>query len=242
MATSASRRPIEVEDLYSIKGVADAQISPNGTRVAYVLSAIDREADDYRTSIWTVATDGTETPRRFTFGPKKDSAPRWSPDGSHLAFLSDRDGGAPQLYVIPAAGGEGRKLTSLEKGAGTAVWSPDGSRIAFSARYFAETPPTDKDARKRWDQRPKVITRAQYQTDGQGYTLDAPARLFLIDAEEEATDLSPFVESDGEDRAPAWSPDGKRLAFTRTRAGVSDYSLSDLWVLDVNTKEARRLT
>ncbi|HET7768013.1 MAG TPA: hypothetical protein VFN74_04505, partial [Chloroflexota bacterium] len=195
MSAAGARRPVEVEDLYAIKGVADAQVSPDGKRVAYVVSEIDRELDDYRTSIWVVAADGSEVPRRFTFGPKTDSAPRWSPDGASLAFLSDRDGGAPQLYVMPAGGGEGRKLTSLEKGAGAAIWSPveqpstgaagaqgvrgsgAGQRIAFSARFLAEEPPADKKARKRWDQRPRVITRAQYKTDGQGYTLDAPARL-----------------------------------------------------------------
>src|SRR5687768_11912290 len=98
---SEQRRAIEVEDLLSIKGVADVQLSPDGRRIAYVLSEIDREADDYRTSIWVVDVNGGE-PRRFTYGPKKDSAPRWSPDGAQLAFLSDRDGDAPQLCVMPA--------------------------------------------------------------------------------------------------------------------------------------------
>src|SRR5688572_28134600 len=111
MSTAPERRPVEVEDLYAIKGVADAQVSPDGRQVAYVLSEIDRDADDYRTSIWVAAADGSSAPRRFTQGPKKDSAPRWSPDGSSVAFLSDRDGGAPQLYVMPAGAGEGRKLT-----------------------------------------------------------------------------------------------------------------------------------
>ena len=260
MSGTSAKRPVQIDDLYAIKGVADAQLSPDGRLVAYVLSEIDREADDYRTSIWVVSSGGGTPPRRFTSGPKTDSAPRWSPDGTSLAFLSDRDGGAPQLYVMPAGGGEGRKLTSLEKGAGAAVWSPDGRRIAFSARFPAEAPPADKEARRRWDQRPKVITRAQYKTDGQGYTLDAPARLFVVGVEDETQDLRPFVESDGEDRSPAWSPEeqpstgeagaegvrgsggGTRLAFTRTRSDVGDYSLSDLWVLDVETKEARRLT
>ncbi|HEX2036677.1 MAG TPA: S9 family peptidase [Chloroflexota bacterium] len=237
--TAPRRRAVRPEDLYAIKGVTDVQLSPDGRRVAYGLSEIDEAADEYRTSIWVADLDqagdgvGEVIPRRFTFGPRSDSAPRWSPDGAWLAFLSDRDGDAPQLYVLPTAGGEARKLTSLAKGAGPAVWSPDGQRLAFAARWPVEEAPEDKEARERWSQRPRVVTRAQYKTDGQGYTLDTPSRLFVVPLEGAPEGLRPLIESDGEDRAPAWSPDGRRLAFSRTRGGESDYSLSDIWVLDL---------
>jgi len=173
-----------------------------------------------------------------------------------MAFLSDREGGdgnAPQLYVIPTTGGEARRLTDLEKGAGPAVWSPDGTQIAFAARWLEEQPPKGKDERARWDQRPKVVTRAQYKTDGQGYTLDASSRLFIVNVSSNGhnhsdSDLQPLLDSDGEDRAPAWSPNGTQIAFTRTRTDVDDYSLSDLWVVestrtrDAKGTNARRLT
>src|SRR5579883_1795740 len=117
MATA--RRPIELEDFYRFVTASDAQLSPDGVRVAYVLTRIDRDADETRSAIWVVPFEGGDAVQ-FTAGTKTDSAPRWSPDGRWLAFLSNRDG-KPQLYVMSTSGGEPRQLTKLEDGAGPAV-------------------------------------------------------------------------------------------------------------------------
>src|SRR6266540_1892673 len=122
--TTASRRPIQPEDVLKLKSIADVQIAPDGSRIAYVVSQIDAEKDDTRATIWLVPAEGGD-PVQFTRGPKRDTAPRWSPDGRMLAFLSDREEEKPQLYVMPVAGGEPRRLTSLDHGAGPAEWSPD---------------------------------------------------------------------------------------------------------------------
>ncbi len=172
-------RPVQVEDLAAIKTVADVQLSPDGRSVAYALTEIVLDRDAYRSRIWVVPTHGEE-PVPLTQGPGRDTAPRWSPDGQSLVFLSDRDGRPPQLYRMPADGGEPRKLTSLGHGAGPAVWSPDGERILFSARVPNEQAPADKNARARWARRPKVVTRAQYKADGQGYTFDATSQVFVL--------------------------------------------------------------
>ena len=235
----ASTRPIQPEDLLAIKTIADVQLSPDGTRVAYVLTEIDAEKDEYRSAIWIAPAAGG-APIQFTRGPKHDSAPRWSPDGAYLAFLSDRDGAASQLYVMPVHGGEPRKLTALDNGAGSAVWSPDGTRILFAARVFKETPPTDKDARERWKQRPKVVTKAQYKPDGQGYIFDALSHLFVVAVD--SGEVKQIKDGDCEDRAPSWSPDGKRIAFSRARNGIADFSVSDIWVANADGGNARRIT
>ena len=217
---------VQPEHLLQLTTIPDVQISPDGGQIAYVRSGIDSEADEYRTTIWLVDVhDGSE--RQLTFGPKRDSAPRWSPDGRSLAFLSDRDGDQAQLYVLPLAGGEARRLTALPLGAGPAEWSTDGVRIAFTARVSTEPRPDDAEARKRWEQRPRHITRAQYKDDGQGYTFGARSHLFVV----AAAGGEPVQVTTGEenDRTPVWSPDGTKLAFIRVRGTAGDYNVSDLW-------------
>ncbi|MBI4864027.1 MAG: PD40 domain-containing protein [Candidatus Riflebacteria bacterium] len=115
--THPSPRAIMVDDLYALKNIVDVQLSPCGTRIAFTVVAIDREADDYRSTIWVIAADGSGL-ESFTRGAGKDAAPRWSPDGRWLAFLSERFSRSPQLFVMPVRGGEARQLTTLERGAG----------------------------------------------------------------------------------------------------------------------------
>ena len=238
MSTLAPR-PLQPDDLVAIRTVADAQLSPDGSRVAYTLTEIDMGEDGYRATVWLVPAQGGE-PVQLTRGPKRDSAPRWSPDGAWLAFLSDRDGQAAQLYLLPARGGEPRKLTSLAYAAGPAVWSPDGTRIAFAARVPKETPPDNAAARARWAERPRVVTKAQYKADGLGYVFDATSHLLVLSVADGT--VTQVTHGDGDAVAPAWSPDSKRIAFSRARGGIADFSLFDIWVIDADGGGARRVT
>src|SRR3954453_20397833 len=124
-------RPLTIEDLYRIPAVSDPALSPDGSAVAYVLTLPDREEDSYRSQVWTVATDGATPPRALTPGPR-DSAPRWAPDGSSLAYLGADAAGVAQVQVINAAGGAPRRISDLAAGAMDPRWSPDGKRIAVT--------------------------------------------------------------------------------------------------------------
>ena len=136
----AGTRNITDTDLYRFKWIADPQISPDGSQIAYVLVTVADKHDNYNTALWIVPSSGG-TPRQLTAG-NRDSAPRWSPDGGTLAFLrgGEKEGKpAPaQIYLLSMRGGEPRPLTDLPKGAGNPVWSPDGKTIAFTSRDSAE--------------------------------------------------------------------------------------------------------
>jgi len=228
-------------DLLRFKTVGDVALSPDGERVAFTVVRIDEEADEYRSTIFVADATGPGKPTELTAGEKKKaSAPRWSPDGKQIAFLSDRERDKPQLYVMPAKGGDARRLTDLPLGAMPASWSPDGSKLLFSAKVPNSAPPPDADAKKRWDQRPRHVTRAQYKADGQGYTFDARQHLFLIDVKSGA--CKQLTDGDADDRAETWSPDGTRIAWARNRTGVADYNMSDLHLMNADGTGARQLT
>src|SRR2546422_11308390 len=122
---SAQQRAISDSDLFAFRWVASPQISPDGRQAAYVLVTVNPKHDGYETSLWLVSTDGASPPRRLTAGPR-DGAPRWSPDGSTLAFLRPRDG-RPQLHLLPLAGGGGAQPDRPSPGAaGAGGWARGG--------------------------------------------------------------------------------------------------------------------
>lgn len=126
----ATRRKVEIEDLYRFRLVSDPQVSPDGRMVAFVQIRLRKKKNDYASNIWLVPVDGSRGPEKFTGSEKRDYFPRWSPDGEQLAFISTRSG-KPQIWVIGARGGEARQLTRGKHPVTDLVWSPDGRWIVF---------------------------------------------------------------------------------------------------------------
>src|SRR5881392_1833758 len=140
-ALSAQKRNITEKDLWDFVWIGDPQVSPDGSRVAFVRVTVNEKKEGYNTSIWSVPVSGSEGPHQLTKGDH-DSAPRWSPDGKFLLFVraTEKDGKPerPQLSILPMAGGDSFSFTELPKGASNPVWSPDGKTIAFTSDTNAE--------------------------------------------------------------------------------------------------------
>jgi dipeptidyl aminopeptidase/acylaminoacyl peptidase len=226
------------EDVYELTGALDPRLRPGGEQVAYVVWSIDEEANEYRQRIWLAAVDGSSPPRPFTAGPK-DNQPRWSPDGTQLAFTAARGEKKPrQLYVMPADGGEPRRLTELKEDVTTPVWSPDGTRIAFAARVRDEAYEEEDDKKRR----PRRFTRLQFKLDNVGWTGDRRSHIFVV-AADGSSDPVQLTDGDFEDGAPFWSPDGSRIAFTSARSDDWDVEVeSDIYVVPADGGEPARLT
>jgi dipeptidyl aminopeptidase/acylaminoacyl peptidase len=230
-----ARRAMVPQDLTRIRFVSDPRISPDGRRVAFVVTTLSEERDECLSSIWVVDVAGGE-PRRFTAGPRRDTAPRWSPDGGRLAFLSEREPGEkPQLHVMPADGGESMRLTDLKNGVGTPEWSPDGTHLAFASRVGGWQEPEGEEERRK--SRPaRVITTLKYRLNGEGFTYDRRAHVFVVPAA--GGEPRQVTDGDFEDADPVWSPDGRWIAFASARhAGRDRDDVSDIWLVapDIHT-------
>src|SRR5438105_3291503 len=262
----AQKRNITEKDLWDFVWIGDPQISPDGSRVAFVRVTVNEKKEGYNSSIWSVPIAGGEEAHQLTKGDH-DSTPRWSPNGKYLLFVraTEKDGKPepPQLSILPMAGGDSFSFTDLPKGASNPVWSPDGKTIAFTSetnpedlakqekkkkkeeelkKAVGETSPSASPAASRTpgeknaatksasDEAAKkaeaesehesdvrVITRAVYREDNEGYTDPKhPAHIWTIQAPRNADDkVQPKQLTFGrfEEGNLVWSKDGAQIYF-----------------------------
>jgi len=205
------KRILTPEDVVDIRSVADADVSPDGKRVAFVVtepgdpSKPDKARDD---NIWIVPADGSEPARLFAFSAKSENTPRWSPDGHRLAFLSNRgEDGQTQIWLMHADGGEAEKLTSATAGVDSYKWSPDGRMIAFLARDAK----TDEERKKQELKDDPIHIDHDYKYE----------RLWVIGLNDRKQAL--ITRQNTEVREFDWSPDSASFAIAFTSVpGLQD--------------------
>ena len=192
--------------VYGFTSASDPQISPDGSRIAYVLGRVSRDDEKAESQVWLMNRDGSNR-RQLTFGGKASGLPRWSPDGAALAFVSDRVETAG-LFVLPMQGGEAREVTRHPGRIAELDWAPDGSRIAFTAPFDPANPGGDKP--KPGAPPPvRVTSRIDYKQDTYGYLGDSRTQVFIADVNgggHRMVTSTPAIHS-----APTWSPGGDRL-------------------------------
>ncbi len=259
----AQKRKITEKDLFNFVWIADPQVAPDGSRVAFVRVTVNARKDGYDTSIWTVSTAGGES-RQMTAGPR-DGQPRWSPDGKYLCFVRAPETNGrvepPQLFMLSMEGGEAFQFTSVTRGAGGPQWSPDGKMISFGNGATPEeiakaapkpspapgaSPSPSTSPERESDVR--VITRAVYRNNDAGYLdFKHPGHIWVVTAPKTGDEkVTPKQLTSGRysEGNVTWAKDSSRIYFTSDHRDEPYYELgqTDIYWVPVTGGQPTTLT
>lgn len=200
---SETKRQIEADDLFKLKFLQGAALSPDGKKVVYAVSHYDEESDSDKVALWLLDLESGAS-RQMTSGDHQENSLSWSPDSKSIGFVSDRSGAA-QIHILPVDGGEARQLTTLEQGVRSgAAWSPDGKTIAFTAGLPKDDMP---DLTK-----PYRVTRNIYRFDGMGMVDPLVQNIYIIAVE--GGEAKQLTNDSYLDDGLKWSPDSQQILYS----------------------------
>src|SRR5437016_6656107 len=218
----AAPRNITIDDYFQIRDVSQPEISLDGQWVVYAVRTRMLKDDKNEQRLWMVSTHGGD-PIPMTAEGVSSSHPRWSPDGKYLAFLPSRNAGKSQVWLLNRLGGEAVRLTDTVQGVTDFEWSPDSTRLILvlqDPKLEDAEAAKDKDkhtpAPKTKTPPPFVIDRLQFKEDTVGYLDRRRTHLYLFEVASKR--VTQITSGDFDDNEPAWTPDGKSLAFTSNRS------------------------
>ena len=231
-----AKKAIEIKDLTKLVSVTDPRISPDGKRALFVHTQMDEEENTYRAHLHHINLE-TGQQSQWTYGKERVSSPRWSADGTAVAFLSDRDE-KNQLFVISADGGEARSLTDFEKGVNGFVWSPCGTKIWFNALAKEGKTFTDKEEKEEKKQpEPYHVDKMKYKMDGMGL-LPKNFHRHIGSVDIASKEVEQLTEGNFHYNLETVSHDGKKMIYGVTREENLDFVFrQSLYLYDIDTKE-----
>jgi dipeptidyl aminopeptidase/acylaminoacyl peptidase len=241
------------EDLAAIHRVGSPQLSPDGRWLAYDVSTPDLAANKSFSGVYVIPSGGG-TPKLISDAKHQDNSPMWSPDGKSIAYLSNRDGGAHQIYLYDVAAGTSRKLRDLAGGAGSVKWLPDSSGLVVVSDIYPDCgvdPACIKDkttAEASAPTKARVLTSLLYrhwkawQEPTRSHILYVPLNGGAVrDLTPGAFDAPPFSLGGGDEFDV--SPDGRELVFARDTSDHPELSTNaDLFLVPIAGGEAKRIT
>jgi Tol biopolymer transport system component len=251
ISLAQTKHPLTFDAFISLGRVTDPQVSPDGKTVAFVVTYHNKAENKTNSNIYHIPVDGG-TMQQLTNARGANNSPRWMPDGKSLAFISTRDGES-QIWIVPVAGGEARKVSAVSTGVSDLQLSPDGTLLSFSSSVYPDCLNDDSN-KKRMEEaeknnvKAKVFDKLPYRI-WNSWRDGMRNHVFVIPATGgSAMDVTPGDYDTppidlGGNWSYAWSPDSKEIAFERNLDPVIATSTNnDIFVVPISGGEPRKVT